>query len=162
VTDVCPQCSQELLTGQDVKRRAAILYCPNCGPIEPDRKAFALKIPGLDPGPAHKRLRGLENRIVKQVYEALRNRGYTAVRLGQRNARLGGNDKGAPDLIYTRREWDSLWGAFEVKTEDGNHSGRPEQEEFAVLGLTRVVRSVGEAIAIAEATRARLEGLVKA
>jgi len=88
--------------------------------------------------------------LVHSIVLALELSGYMVLRVGQYRADLAGQTAGTPDLFVadmrTRRR--PYWIGMEVKTRKGQLSRA--QEDMLLRGLTFVVRSIDDALKIAE------------
>jgi len=115
-----------------------------------------LKLPGLDPGPQHRKSDESESMLVTRIVRALNACGYLAQRVGQYRADRAGNDKGVADLLVRHPYWGrGLCMQMEVKL-----PGAPvpsHQQALCDAGVTIIIRSPEEAVAAARAMSSLIE-----
>ncbi len=151
----CPACGNDnLCPGKCDGRSVIACVCGYMVDAAPNRET-ALKLPGLDRGRQQRQIHTTEAQLVEAIRIALRARGYCVLRIGQYRADWSGNDKGTPDMMFSRAGWPcGHWQVMEIKLPGA--PVRAAQQALVDAGLSVIIRSVEEAMDLAAEVNERL------
>jgi hypothetical protein len=155
----CATCGTRVLRGEssgDVS-----WYCTKCD-IEvyddPSRVPIP-KLPHFDQGIQFKTWTEAEKHLAQRIKTTLQRAGFVVWLIGQGDAKRGGNDEAAPDIFYTRLEWEGAIYGMEVKLPGYAPSDvRPMQQHFVDKGVYPIVTTTVEAMSAARERLAQWKG----